>query len=127
MSKLDELGGYKYTAGFLVAHSDERVKAAGRDILALIERIEELEQELERERARLAGCSAAALGYGEPVSPGSYGHSASYDDVMGLYAKVQRYRELAEMVDEFLTRYPFSGKLAINIKTMTRELLKEGV
>ena len=46
MSKLHELGGHKYTAGFLVAHSDERVKAAGRDILALIERVEELDKQL---------------------------------------------------------------------------------
>lgn len=116
MSKLHELGGHKYTAGFLVAHSDERVKAAGRDILALIERIEELEQELERERVRLAGCSAAALGYGEPVSPGSYGHSASYDDVMGLYAKVQRYRELVEYVRDHGHDYVCVDK--------ARELLK---
>lgn len=50
MSKLDEMGGHKYTAGFLVAHSDERVKAAGRDILALIERVEELDKQLQAAR-----------------------------------------------------------------------------
>lgn len=50
MSKLHELGGHKYTAGFLVAHSDERVKAAGRDILALIERVKKLDKQLQAAR-----------------------------------------------------------------------------
>lgn len=51
--------------------------------------VAELTSELERERVRLAGCGVAALGYGEKLEPGTYGHSASYDDVMRLRENVR--------------------------------------
>lgn len=46
----------------------------------------DLLDELEKERVRLAGCGVAALGYhhANSLSIGDYGHSASLDDVIKL-------------------------------------------
>jgi hypothetical protein len=57
----------------------------------------------ERLAVQLAGCSVAALGYGEDLSPDAYGYSASYDDVMRLRKRAEqaeaerdKYRALVE-------------------------------
>ena len=54
------------------------------DYAALEARCAGLKDELERERVRLAACGVAAMGYEDkgPLDPGSYGYSASYDDVL---------------------------------------------
>ena len=60
----------------------------------------ELADECEQLRIQLAGCGVAALGYarGENVvRPGSYGHSASLDDVNRLY---ENYRTLRNAIDQ---------------------------
>lgn len=64
------------------------------------ERKRNVEDELEQERVRLAAAGCAALGYASAsdVPRGSYGHSASFDDVERLY---QEHRAALGLVGAF--------------------------
>lgn len=78
------------------------VPALANAVLELCERLKKTNNELNRERVRLGGCSIAALGYAKEGDglPGSYAHSASFDDVKRLYAEKERLRLELESRDQ---------------------------
>ena len=86
----------------------DRLKA---ELAALFDMHAKVVEELERERVRLAGCGVAAIG-GEvsDVTPGSFGHSASLDDVVKLRADRDRIAGVMERVRELFDTgsYTFS-------------------
>lgn len=69
-------------------------------LMKLTDELNQAKEELERERVRLAGCGVAAIGYAKDVQPGSYGHSASLDDVNRLHAEKERLREENEALKQ---------------------------
>lgn len=67
-------------------------------LMKLTDELNATRDELERERVRLAGAGAAAIGYAKDVKPGDYGHSASLDDVNRLYDEKERLRKENEVL-----------------------------
>lgn len=71
-----------------IVAAPEDIEELELEFRAAKERIAQLRAELERERVRLAACGVAAMGNTREalernrLEPGSYGHSASYDDCL---------------------------------------------
>ena len=64
--------------------------------ISLIQDYQKLKEEIDRLRVQLAGCGVAALGYAtgkNTIEKGSYGYSASFQDVVDLQDKYQKLRE----------------------------------
>lgn len=61
---------------------------------SLSEEVRRLREENERLQVQLAGCSVAALGYGDDCKPGDYGWSASFGDVLLMHEEVRLLREV---------------------------------
>lgn len=62
---------------------------------------DEAKARLEQTEVQLAGCSAAALGWSkDPPTPGMYGWSASYGDVLSLRLKYERAMEALEAAEK---------------------------
>ena len=74
--------------------------------------IEELKEQLEQERVKLAGCGCEALGYAKDCNKGDYGYSASFQDV----------RDLREKYEQLLSRVTVEGIANIIAKA---EIIKE--
>ena len=87
-------------------HYLDRYNALNSTIL-LIQDYQKLKEEIERLRVQLAGCGVAALGYAtgkNAIEKGSYGYSASFQDVVDLWDKYQKLRERVsvEKIDNIL-------------------------
>jgi hypothetical protein len=70
--------------------------------ISLIQDYQKLKEEIERLRVQLAGCGVAALGYAtgkNAIEKGSYGYSASFQDVVDLWDKHQKLRERVEKLN----------------------------
>lgn len=89
MELKNSLGGSELRTHYSSASTDELemklIEAQATQIELLQKRNTELENELERERLRLAACGVAALGYFNGCHP-DY-DSASLQDVLRLYNK----------------------------------------
>lgn len=66
-----------------------------------LELAEQLKARAERAECQLAGCGAAALGYGGECQKGDYGWTPAFDDIVSLRSKVlvKRIRELEHLID----------------------------
>ena len=79
----------------------ERITAL-QSAISLIQDYQKLKEEIERLRVQLAGCGVAALGYAtgkNAIEKGSYGYSASFQDVVDLWDKHQKLRERVEKLN----------------------------
>ena len=75
-----------------VANEVEALSSA----ITQIQDYQKLKEEIDRLRVQLAGCGVAALGYAtgkNAIEKGSYGYSASFQDVVDLWDKYQKLRE----------------------------------
>lgn len=55
-----------------------------------VEERNELKARVERLEVQLAGCSVAALGYGEELDRDAYGWSPAYENVRELWGKYEK-------------------------------------
>ncbi|MFA5133071.1 MAG: hypothetical protein WC444_07130 [Candidatus Paceibacterota bacterium] len=75
-----------------------------------LRKVGELEDTIEQLRVQLAGCGVEALGYGKnnegkQVEKGTYGYSASLQDVRDLREKYQKLKDVVAEKDRELQKY----------------------
>ena len=73
-------------------HNEFNVLASA---ISIIQDYQKLKEEADRLRVQLVGCGVAALGYAtgkNAIEKGSYGYSASFQDVVDLQDKYQKLR-----------------------------------
>ena len=101
----------KYDTGIFVNKTKQEVEALSFAI-SFLQDYQKLKEEIDRLRVQLAGCGAAALGYAtgkNAIKKGSYGWSASFQDVVDLWDKHQKLRERVsvEKIDSLIRNYAF--------------------
>ena len=82
-------------------------------VLALLDTLEQTQEDLTQVRVQLAGCSVIACGHDEPdVKQGVFGWSVAYEDIRKLRDTIERLREALKDIDALgcnCSNLPLSG------------------